>query len=109
MDDPAECRPGTPRKVHHMIKSYRISDGGLLFSAKMDYHIRLPEDIPSENIQASLKSLMILPNEERKIHCRLEAYIGDQQARGAAFANRITQVLGAVSRLAFENACQGPS
>jgi hypothetical protein len=108
MEDLAGTRPGTPTRIHHMIKSHRISDGGLLFSAKLVYLLRLPESIPSENIQAALKSLMILPNEERKIECRLEAYIGGQQARGAAFASRIIQVLDAVSRQDFEAACDDP-
>jgi len=105
MEDLGGNAPGTPTKVHHMIKSYRISDGGLLFSAKLDYRLRLPVSVPSENIQAALKSFVMLPNEERKIECRLKAYIGNQQARGSAFASRIVQVLEAVSRQASETGC----
>jgi hypothetical protein len=84
-------------RSHQLTKTYKFTDESIILVAKLGWEITTPPEVPSNIGNALLNQLLVLPNEQRRVLGRVEVFVGDQQANGAAIFKRLMQSLETVN------------
>lgn len=84
-------------RSHHLTKTYKFIDESIVLVARLGWEITTPPEVPLNNGNALLNQLLVLPNEQRRVLGRVEVFVGNQQANGAAIFKRLMQSLETVN------------